>query len=174
MPQPDSGDNCCGCPSRASPCDNCGGGTTGACCIQGACSILSEADCAGFSGYYFGDGTDCDPDPCADIGCCVSIGATFCSTIFPDDCTGTTAGAGSFCWPEGNITGITGACCFEREIGCSSFEVGGPFYWCCDPTIGESCCPIILSCCPAGQVCSPDDFGCIPAPVFDDPFFKNN
>ncbi len=25
MPQPDSGDNCCDCPSRASPCDDCGG-----------------------------------------------------------------------------------------------------------------------------------------------------
>ncbi len=28
MPQPDSGDNCCDCPSRTSPCDDCGTGPT--------------------------------------------------------------------------------------------------------------------------------------------------
>ncbi len=31
MPQPDSGDNCCDCPSRAGPCDDCGGVTCSNC-----------------------------------------------------------------------------------------------------------------------------------------------
>ncbi len=34
---------------------------TGACCVDGACSITTEADCGGI---YLGDGTTCDADPC--------------------------------------------------------------------------------------------------------------
>ena len=34
---------------------------TGACCVDGDCSITTEADC---TGDYQGDGTPCDPNPC--------------------------------------------------------------------------------------------------------------
>ena len=44
-----------------------GGGTvvpTGACCIDGVCSVTSEAFCNLEGGEYQGDGTTCTPDPC--------------------------------------------------------------------------------------------------------------
>jgi hypothetical protein len=41
---------------------------TGACCIAGVCSVLSEADCIAAGGTYQGDGTTCDPDPCGGGG----------------------------------------------------------------------------------------------------------
>ncbi len=37
---------------------------TGACCIDGICSIETEVNCVGSFGFYQGDGTTCDPDPC--------------------------------------------------------------------------------------------------------------
>ncbi len=50
MPQPDSGDNCCDCPSRASPCDDCGGSTV--CC---------DPDAATISITFVGPITTCPP-----------------------------------------------------------------------------------------------------------------
>jgi hypothetical protein len=38
---------------------------TGACCIDGVCSITTEQSCIDSGGTYQGDGTDCDPNPCA-------------------------------------------------------------------------------------------------------------
>src|SRR5216683_7856162 len=62
MPQPDSGNNCCDCPVRTSPCDDCGGG---ACCNNGACSsTANQQACLDAGGVYQGDGTTCDPNPC--------------------------------------------------------------------------------------------------------------
>ncbi len=100
MPQPDSGDNCCDCPSRTSPCDNCG--TTGACCVGPNCSQLSADDCATAGGFYHGDGTPCHDITCSICGglCCVE------STPFEDgmggfwttqntDCLGNTTFSGA-------------------------------------------------------------------------------
>ncbi len=74
MPQPDSGDNCCDCPSRASPCDNCGG--TGACCFDGVCEVRTQAECEGAGGVYHGNGTPCVPNPCC----------TTCNNLFNFGC----------------------------------------------------------------------------------------
>jgi hypothetical protein len=43
---------------------------TGACCIAGVCSILTEAACILAGGTYQGDGTPCSPNPCTepDVG----------------------------------------------------------------------------------------------------------
>ncbi len=175
MPQPDSGDNCCDCPSRTSPCDDCGGGTTGACCILGACSILSAADCASSFGYYFGDGTHCTPDPCtgpASIGCCIN--GPECDTILAVDCTGVFTAPGTFCWPEGDRSGFDlVSCCFAGDTTCNS---GGTEFFCCTPPLTccaddvflvtaccdptQTCCPVAGRCCSALEVCDPE-FGCI-------------
>ncbi len=48
---------------------------TGACCIDGECSTLSEAVCISDSGTYQGDNTPCDPNPCC----------TFCGA-YPPPC----------------------------------------------------------------------------------------
>ncbi len=157
-------------------CGDCGGGGTGACCVNGECSILSAADCLAAAGYYFGNGTDCSDDPCTLIGCCLYLfeGSSFCTTTTPEICDtipgSDFSGFSNFCWPEGDVSGIPNNCCLVGELACGSHDAA----FCCNPDVGESCCPIIEACCPAGQVCSEEDFGCIPAPIFDDPFFRNN
>ncbi len=153
MPQPDSGDNCCDCPSRTGPCDDCG--ATGACCIFGVCSILSENDCVTSSGFYKGNGTDCDPDPCTDLGCCTYFDEfSRCITTTADVCA-LIPGAGFggdnfFCWPEGGAVPPTTAsnCCSPSESTCLSNDE--QFYFCCPE--GETCCN--EECCTEGQFCN--------------------
>ncbi len=68
MPQPDSGDNCCDCPSRPSPCDDCGG----TCC--GCANYFDPALC--FDGTHWWTGQTCE-------------GAGHCSgELIPDDMLG--------------------------------------------------------------------------------------
>ena len=38
---------------------------SGACCINTACSVTTQADCEAAAGTYKGDGSTCVPDPCA-------------------------------------------------------------------------------------------------------------
>ena len=41
---------------------------TGACCLSTlVCTVTTEQDCAGQSGDYQGDDTDCDPNPCVPV-----------------------------------------------------------------------------------------------------------
>jgi spore coat protein A len=50
---------------------------TGACCIgSGACSVLTQAACAGAGGAYQGDGSACTPNPCPQPtgACCLPSG----------------------------------------------------------------------------------------------------
>ena len=42
-------------------------GATGGCCIDGECSILSEAACIAAGGTFQGVGTPCEPNPCGCI-----------------------------------------------------------------------------------------------------------
>ncbi len=139
MPQPDSGDNCCDCPSRTSPCDDCGG--TGACCIDGACSILSADDCNTASGYYWGDGTDCDPSPCPALGCCQCPDGS-CETRISADCiTPCIFTPGDrFCCDGGGPLG-TAVCCNASSPfyqTCCGYDNDTGASWCCDE--GYSCC----------------------------------
>ena len=41
-----------------------GGAKTGACCVNGNCSIKEQSDCSVTGGAYRGDGTSCSPNPC--------------------------------------------------------------------------------------------------------------
>lgn len=43
---------------------------TGACCLGGACQLLTHAACLAAFGTYQGDGSDCDPNPCYPCPCC--------------------------------------------------------------------------------------------------------
>ncbi len=153
MPQPDSGDNCCDCPSRTGPCDDCGGG---ACCVYGVCSILSQDDCNTASGHYFGDGTDCDPDPCIHIGCCLQ--GELCQTFTSIQCAsvgGIFVGdpRGTFCWPAGDTSGFgIVSCCFPGDNRCIGGN--GLDYFCCTPP--NICCSGTesgIACCSPEQTC---------------------
>lgn len=59
---------------------------TGACCLDGDCSITSEALCVAEGGTYQGDDTTCDPNPCpqpATGACCRDES---CSIETQEDC----------------------------------------------------------------------------------------
>lgn len=96
------------------------GPTTGACCDGEDCSITTEADC---TGTYQGDGTPCDPNPCATDGACCIDGE--CSILTEADCAeagGDYQGDGTDCDPNPCVA--TGACChgtdcdIETEADC--------------------------------------------------------
>ncbi len=136
---------------------------TGACCINGACSILSSADCSTAFGYYFGDGTDCDPDPCVTITCCLGPIPTFnsCDTILPSDCAargGAFGVPGFFCWPEGDYHAGLQSCCVDGDNTCITDN--GLDHFCCTPP--NTCCigtDFSAFCCSPVQTCC-GDFGC--------------
>ncbi len=150
----------------------CCGGGGGACCITGVCSIQSdETTCIGLGGHYFGDGTDCDPDPCPLIGCCLSAPRN-CDTMVEADCIaigGTFTTAGTYCWPEGD-GGAFGqvSCCTDTDVPCTYFtdqpnfnccpqDYTCCFDSCCAPT--ETCCGEFGPCCSEFQTCT--EFGCV-------------
>ncbi|MCH8344017.1 MAG: proprotein convertase P-domain-containing protein [Planctomycetes bacterium] len=88
--------------------------TTGACCVSGACSIETEADCISLGGAYEGDGTSCSPNPCQQpqAGACCLPG-DFCAVVSSFTCTdlgGTYQGDGTSCSPDPCVPPI-GACC---------------------------------------------------------------
>ncbi len=181
MPQPDSGNNCCDCPSRSGPCDGCGGGG-GACCIGNSCSVLSADDCAAAHGYYNGDGSDCDPDPCGVTGACCFPAQILCPGVDDIDCG---VGDGQACldsalpgdctFAGGHFLGFFPITCAMHSSDCNPIPPGS---FCCpaetpdccgDNEHGWACCTDIQtccididgfpSCCDAGQTCTP--VGCI-------------
>lgn len=81
----------------------------GACCdaSDGTCSLQQAADCVS-PNYFWGAGTECDPDPCPDLGACcqndddqgLDCGAGVdckCVLKLEADCIGTFAGEGTNC-----------------------------------------------------------------------------
>ena len=65
-----------------------GGGTTGACCYDDTCDVVTAAVCASIGGTYQGDGTVCQPDPCPPPGTTVTVVGTQDNTLY-QDATGT-------------------------------------------------------------------------------------
>ncbi len=150
MPQPDSGDNCCDCPSRTSPCDDCGGGG-GACCQFGSCFIEpNEAACLalGYGAYYNGDGTICADIDCTLLGCCLTDAGQNCATVFGSGCVGTFIPSGFCC---GVSIGPLGPACCPND-GTYSCCVGTTGNKCCNNLTEECCIDADDSniCCPIG------------------------
>ena len=55
----------------------------GACCLGDTCTLTTVTSCEDAGGYYFGDGTACEPDACLYGACCTSNG---CESLTADDC----------------------------------------------------------------------------------------
>jgi len=77
----------------------------GACCLVSTCScqVLDQTTCVSQGGVYYGDGTNCDPNPCsfASGACCLHDGS--CIMACPYDCTahgGVFYGYGQSCTPS--------------------------------------------------------------------------
>ncbi|MFC1572942.1 right-handed parallel beta-helix repeat-containing protein, partial [Candidatus Eisenbacteria bacterium] len=80
------------CAPGASACDRIGARGVGcvgpepasACCVQGACNLVSEDECDAAGGTWHSDWPECDPNPCPAV-CCV---ATQCSVSDEATCLG--------------------------------------------------------------------------------------
>lgn len=80
-------------------------GKTGACCIDGECSITTRSDCNDSGGNYLGDDTTCDDVDCTVGPCCVD---GECSLTTEEECTGHFLGYGETC---DGVDCTQGACC---------------------------------------------------------------
>lgn len=77
-------------------------GTTGACCIDGVCSIKTRAECEAAGGTYQGDGTTCDQHPCGPPptptgACCLNGVCTIKTQAECEASFGTYQGDGTTC-----------------------------------------------------------------------------
>jgi hypothetical protein len=86
---------------------------TGACCNGDECQVLDESVCLAEGYQYLGDGTDCDPNPCAPLGaCCDRFGTCSIQTEeTEDDCD---SASEQMYWKEGEVCDpnpCVGACC---------------------------------------------------------------
>jgi hypothetical protein len=85
---------------------------TGACCAEdGSCSITTEAGCVG---TYQGDGTLCEPNPCAGGACCYSNGT--CDNTHDESLCTLTSG---YWHADGGCASCVGPCCIACEAGCT-------------------------------------------------------
>lgn len=134
-----------------------GGGTTptvtGACCIDGDCSITTEVLCVAAGGTYQGDDTTCDPNPCPVPGtgaCCVG---SDCSIQTEEDCNGmggTYQGDGTTCSP--NPCMVECSCGFDdfdgsgRRFLTRTWTVNGYYHWeDSDAVCGDTFCTLTIN-----------------------------
>ncbi len=113
-------------------------GTTGGCCIDGACSILSESDCTNGGGNYLGNGTTCDGVDCT---CGSRANVTVCKCGFDAFIFG---GPPCYSTLECDST-LTG------EIPCNSFWLTN-----------------IGLCCPSGDTCFTDTYDPVTCEISSD------
>lgn len=131
---------------------------TGACCFDdGHCMVVSESDCAAEGGNYFGNDTDCSPNPCPQppAACCFSDG--HCEVLFPATCTqlgGTSLIGINTCDPNpcpepaGACCAADGSCIVTTETFCGNN--GGLFMG-----SGTDCTPNPCTQPPRGACCFP-------------------
>ncbi len=124
------------------------GPPSGACCVDGGCSITTPGDC---TGEYQGDGTTCDPNPCAPpLGACCDEATGVCTEgLTLEDCDangGRWGGEGSDCLTIDPpcLPPIVGACCsagFCAEVTEEGCLAGGGTYQGDDVACAAVSCP---------------------------------
>jgi hypothetical protein len=137
---------------------DCGAVTpTGACCVNGNCSVTTQANCAG---TWLGAGTTCTTGIC-NGACCTTTGN--CVVTTPTNCS---AAGGTFHGPGSNCATVVcnpmGACCLESgtclagpmsPADCAS--QGGTFLGHGSTCPSTACVAPIGSCC-LGKACLTD------------------
>lgn len=135
-----------GTPCDPDPCVT--GPTTGACCTNlNVCFITDRDHC---QGPYFGDGSTCEPSPCAPmLGACCLDDHSCVPTTF-EDCAGDYQGDGVPCGPDPcgppPPPSTKGACCFPGNLcvqmeAAECFEFHGNFLGEGTPCDGNHCQP---------------------------------
>lgn len=153
---------------------------TGACCVDGECSITTESDCSDLGGNYLGNGTTCDDVDC-EHGACCDTDTGECTVTILEECDGEFQGYGTVCDPnpcpqpppEGACC-IDGVCSITTESECegSGGTYQGDDTTCegVDCTQGACCnegdCTVIThaDCIESGGVYQGDGTDCDPDP----------
>jgi hypothetical protein len=122
---------------------------TGACCQGASCTEVTQSQC---NGVYKGDGTTCNPNPCAQTpkgACCSGSGA--CTEVPSAVCAGTYQGDGTTCLGDVNpVDGVDDACgtcgnnIREGSEACDGVD---------DAACPGACLPHCA--CPSGACCEP-------------------
>jgi hypothetical protein len=119
------------------------GGYTASCCISGACSVTTQAACAGAWGL---PGTSCAPDPCP-LGVCCSSGV--CSITVHDSCAASWTLGGS-CTPN-PCPAPTGACCANNTCTVVTQPACATGYQGDNTTCATTACPQANNPCSGAQ-----------------------
>ncbi len=119
----------------------------GACCINGVCTITTEANC---SGQWMGANTVCTPNPCPmDGACCINGHSTITTQT---NCQGQWMGPNTICNPNPcppvGACCINGACTITTQANCQGQWMGANTV--CIP---NPCPPATGACCISG-VCT--------------------
>ena len=133
----------------------------GACCIGTTCIIKTKDDCADDGGTYYGDGSDCSNDPCAEPpaplgGCCIGTECRVTTVVICTELGGDYLGdetdcSGDPCAEPRGACCDDGDCIFTTESICTDF--GGewdPDSDCSDPLL----CRIEWACCFGDNQCA--------------------
>ncbi len=110
----------------------------GACCVAEVCYFdddppMNQEACDLLGGFYHGDGSDCDPNPC--VGACCDTLTGTCTVVTEAACTGVYQGDGTDCDPNPCVGAccdpVTGDCALTTEGFCSGVYQGDGTE--CDP-----------------------------------------
>ncbi|MEM7229751.1 MAG: hypothetical protein AAF432_13150 [Planctomycetota bacterium] len=117
----------------------------GACCLpDGSCTLVIETSCNGAGGFYQGDGSRCDPNPCPQIGACCAPDGSCTLVDGLKNCEsngGVFNGAGTSC-ADGSASCLQPECpgqgscfSFSPDVGCDDAD-------CCNLicTLDPFCC----------------------------------
>ena len=135
------------------------GPPTGACCVNGGCSLLTSTDCTAAGGVFRGPGTVCNSTAC-DGACCVPS-TQQCATVSQATCAafnGVFQGAGTncttfVCFPMGACCLESGACNAGPMSPAACQALGGTFAG-HNTTCATANCTAPLGACCAGSVCA--------------------
>jgi hypothetical protein len=131
---------------------------TAACCVDGSCTIMTEAECLAQGGDWYPGAFTCEPNPCPRVAVCCAADES-CTLVTHVECVnsgGDWHGNWSVCSPNPCYTAAQAVCCTGIGVcGVSTqFEcqnAGGTWY-----PAGESCDPNPCTepgvCC-TGSVC---------------------
>ncbi|MCK4657905.1 MAG: hypothetical protein KAV82_00145 [Phycisphaerae bacterium] len=128
---------------------------TGACCFEdGACSVMAAVDCINTGGFYWGEGTDCDPNPCpqpaSGDNCDSPLGISLPGDGIPYvDAHNTTCGHGN---------DYEDTCLDDYDQGEDIiYELTLTYDLCLDISVDSICCGWICAGIALDNVCPPSD-----------------
>lgn len=106
------------------------------------CTEVPLAECMGLGGVFQGDGTDCVPDPCLEVGaCCLPDGTC------QEDITETTCDNAGGIYQGSGVTCASSSCCGNDQIDPGEQCDGTDAPRCPGECLSDCTCPVTGACC---------------------------